>query len=265
MFNQQQQGFMPGFGGAPMGTGFQFGGVQPQNAPKIKNNLTQEEIMRLVQKDNQFTLALTEVEKLRAACNHRWADGTQDSIVEDPVTGICTCQICGYQFEPIAENTDKETLEEYVKNILDVLQTIKLLYIEMPEDVAREFFMVIPLIEKIPKLFERACSVYNKYSDVNVYGYNNRNMNAMQIFNMLQGTLAGQPMGQPMAPNYGYAQAPYGSNGFVATGVDPNAYNPQTAGFQYNPGMMAQPQQPAPEAAPAAEATNPADATNFKA
>lgn len=275
--DQNQFYSQPMFGGVPgglQGTGYQFNGMQPQQVPPMKNNLTQEEIQKLIQKENQFSLVVTETEKLRAICNHKWPemrDGKWDALVETD-TG-CKCMICGYEFDPIDIGTTNDSLLEAVKNILDILQTIKLLYLDMPTEVAREFYVIIPLIEKIPKLFEIACKSYSKYDNTNGYGFNNKNMNTMQMYNMLVGLLntpgapmPGQQWGQPqMNPNPAMGMGyPYGapmgqpmpwgaSNGFVAQ----PGYTPMTQGFQYDPQAQSQfMNAPAATPAPAVASTD---------
>ena len=269
-FNQQ----MPYGGlGYPMytGTGAQYMGVGPQNVPQMKNHLTQEEIQKLMQKENSFSLVVTETEKLRATCNHRLyapdATGKTDAITEDPVTGACRCAICGYEFRPIDTTTSVDTLKDSVADVLDILQTIKLIYVDMPDDVAREFYVIIPLMEKIPQLFERAVKNYVKYDNQNPYGFNNRNMNAVQLFNMMSGYLTGQvmpqmqqnPYQQPTMPNAMPGMNPYqqpmmgmmGSNGFVQQ----PGYMPNTMGYAYNPQQaQAAPQAQANPAVPVATA-----------
>ena len=273
--DQNQFYSQPMFGGVPgglQGTGYQFNGMQPQQVPPMKNNLTQEEIQKLIQKENQFSLVVTETEKLRAICNHKWPemrDGKWDALVETE-TG-CKCMICGYEFDPIDIGTTNDSLTEAVKNILDILQTIKLLYLDMPTEVAREFYVIIPLIEKIPKLFEIACKSYSKYDNTNGYGFNNKNMNTMQMYNMLVGLLntpgapmPGQQWGPQMNPNPAMGMGyPYGapmgqpwgaSNGFVAQ----PGYTPMTQGFQYDPQAQSQFMNP-PTAAPAPAAATTTD------
>lgn len=270
MFNNNMQ-----FGGVPQnfyGTGVQYSGMQPNQIPQVKNNLSQEEIQKLMKKENEFSLALTETEVLRAQCNHRWNEarnGQFDAIVEGP-DGVCRCAICGYEFEPVDMSTTEDSLKEVVKNTLDVLQTIKLLYLDMPATTAKEYYKIIPLIERIPKLFEMACKSYAKYDSTGMYGFNNKNMNTMQLYNMLANVLNGtQPMPQqpmynnpyqqPMQPGYnpnmmGYQQQPMmGSNGFVAQ----PGYMPNTMGYQYDPNAAQQQPaaNPAPAAAPAATAS----------
>lgn len=261
----------------PQGTGYQFMGG-PQMPTKINNFLSNEEIDKLIKKENQFSLQLTETEVLRGKCNHRSADGLHDTLVEDPATGISRCSICGYEFRPLPIQTSVESIQESCDTILDILQTIKLIYVSLPIEAA-EFFQLIPLIEKIPKLFEYAVKDYAKHERVDQYMYNNRNMSTLNLFQMLCGTMNQQPFnpGQQVDPSVAAAQQPYGFNpqaapmgnpyvapgfGMPTNGFGYNyGYNPQTVGYQF-------PGQPTPTAAPADAAAPAADATTtqtFKA
>ena len=201
-----------------------------------------------------------------------------DAITETP-DGTCRCAICGYEFSPIDITTTPDMLENTVRDMLDILQTIKMLYVDMPSDVARQFFTVIPTLERVPKLFERAAKSWMKYdTSGNGFGFNNRNMNTVNLFNMLSGYLSGgmnmpqqgymqQPnpamYQQPMGGMMPMGQPMMGSNGFVQQ----PGYVPNTMGYAYNPmmqPMMGQPMQQAqqPVAAPqAATGTAPAEAT----
>ena len=267
-------GFYNGMG-FPQGSGYVYNGM-PTAPQKINNVLTNEEIEKLVKKENQFSLQLTETEVLRAKCNHRMADGLKDAITEDPITGICKCGICGYEFRPIDAQVSPETIQESVDTILDFLHTIKLLYIGMPTEAAAEYFQIMPLIEKIPKLFEYAVKDYTKHENINPWGYSHNNMSTLNLFQMLCGGgmgMAQQPYAAPQmdpnaqaAPQFNYNQPqmapgyamPYGgmpTNGFGYNYGMPQqpGYMPQTNGFQYNPAPAAAPQAtPAAEAAPAA-------------
>lgn len=249
MFNGNVNGnFMGGapMMGYPMGTGYQFNPGQQVQQPKMMNTLTDEEIQKLVKKENQFSLQITETEKMRGICNHRNANGIGDAIIEDPATGECTCQICQYKFMPIDPSTSVESIKDSVANVVDIIQTIKLIYIDMPQEAAREYYQLIPLLEKLPTLFDYACKDYAKHENVNMYGYNgNRNMGALQLFQMLAGNMANgyqQPQGQPMMnpqmqPQQGMPNPAFQSNGFGYVG---NGYQPQMKGFQYSPDMTQQ-------------------------
>ena len=258
-------GMMNG-GFAPMGgTGYQFNpGYQGVNPIRRGNFLTDDEINELAKKTNRFNIALTKEERLRGQCNHQKADGTGDTLVENN-DGTSTCQICGYTFKPLdAYHTTRESLLESVADIIDILQTIKLLYFDMDSTAGREYFQIIPLIEKIPDLFDLAVKDYSKHENYNPYSYNTHNLGAFQMFNMLVGAMnsgAGyqqQPVYNNQQPQFNNGYMPnwtmgnpnpqmgpgmYGpSNGFGYAGAGMNmgpGYQAQTTGYQY--GM--QPQQ----------------------
>ena len=66
--------------------GYNYQGMN-QPMQKHGNVLSNEQIKSLQQKQQQFSLALTQEEYLRAVCNHRNMDGTGDTLVYDPETG----------------------------------------------------------------------------------------------------------------------------------------------------------------------------------
>lgn len=261
-----------------MGMGFNYGGI-PQNQQKIMNNLTAEEIQKLQQQHSQFSLGLTERESLQAACNHRVPDGSDDSLVYDKETGIVRCTICGYEFRPIEPDESYESIKDASDRIIDILQTIKMMYTDLPPQAAREYFQIIPLIAKVPQLFEFAAKNFAKH-EFNNWSYNHPNMGGMALLanlnnmfgatNMYQQPQMGAPMGapgmvpppQPMGMQAGFPQAAYGQNPFYGTPAPTPGYAPQANGFAYNPAAqpapqvaptVAAPQAPAAEAAPAAE------------
>ena len=247
MFDANNNGMMNN--GMPMMGGYAYQGMgQPMQ--KFNNALTPEQIKKLQQKGQQFSLAITEEEMLRGICNHRNAEGTADTLVFDPLTGEARCTICGYKFKPIEADASPDQIKEDVERIVDILQTIKLMYIDLPADAAKEFFPIIPLVEKVPQLFEFAAKNMTKHESYN-WQYNNKNMGAINMFNNLQNIFGAgmmpqanvqQPMGwgQPMAPNYPVANNGFGYPGASMPGAMPNpamnGYAPQTAGFQYVPG-----------------------------
>ncbi len=254
----------------PMMGGYQYGGYQPQQMPKVMNNLTEEEIKMLQQNRSKFNLGLTEREVLQARCNHRSADGTSDTLTFDPETGIATCTICGYQFRPIEPDAGYDTIKDSADRIVDILQTIKIMYTDLPREAANEYFQIIPLIEKIPDLFKFAAKSFAKH-EFGAWNYNQYNMNGVQMFqnlNNLFGQGFAQPQPQPQfngyAPNP--APAPFmnppqqmpGANPFGYPGAGAPAYAPQTAGYQYQPPVAPAPVAPTVQTPAAPEA---ADAT----
>ena len=246
------------FGGIyqPMGTGYQWNGMQPQS--KRMNVLTADEIQQLMKVENKFSLALTTTEKMKAACTHMKADGTGDALVQDPSTGNCTCQICGYTFRPLDPATaNEEFLQAAVDTIVDILQTIKLIWIDGSASTIREYYQSLPLIEKIPKLYEIAAKNFANHENSNAWGYAaTKNLGTLQMFGMLSGILngAGQPngvqFGQQMyqQPVYqqpmGFGQQPMMGGmpqGNPFGSVNPAQYQAHTSGFAYDPTQV-QPQ-----------------------
>lgn len=130
-------------------------------------------------------------------------DGIHDSLIENG-DGTVTCTICGYTFEGISYKP--EIIESYVKNILNAIQTTKLL-LNNPE-IAGKMYDCIPIIEKLPELFELASkenekkmnNYFNNTSFTNPWDYNknyntdfpgeyNRMESMQQLFNALSGTM----------------------------------------------------------------------------
>ena len=257
--------------GMPTMAGYNYQGMG-QAAPmqKFNNVLTEEEIKALMQKDKEFSLSITEDEYRRGICNHRNAEGTADTLVYDNNTGEARCMICGYKFRPIDSNTSLDQIKGSVADIIDILQTIKLMYIDLPPAASREFFQVIPLLEKVPMLFDYAAKNMTKHETTN-WAYSNRNMGAMSMFNNLANVFGGnmmnpgfqQPMNayaQPGAPvgmpSYNAGFAPQG-NAFGYPGAGNPAmmmggYQPQTQNFQYNPAAPVAPATPTVDVAPVA-------------
>lgn len=239
-----------------------------QMQTKQSSTLTQDEYAKLMRKENQFSLALTETDVTRGVCNHRTLDGMQDTLAQEP-DGSVRCQVCGYSFRPMDATTTPEDIKEACSLVVDILQTIKLLYIDMPINAQREYFQIIPLIEKIPQLFELAAKNFSKHENYGAWNYRGQNMSAMNLFSMLSGALnggapmmgqymngaqmnmgMGMPMGGPMMgqpmPNMGMPN-PAMSNGFGYVGqgapMMSGGYAPQTQNYQYAPAQGAADQQ----------------------
>lgn len=258
-------GFNPMYGANNMGQYQYTGMAQPSNV-KFDNILTPEQIKQLQQTHETFSLALTEDERLRSICNHRSADGTSDSLIYDDATGEARCTICGHSFKPISNTITIDQVKEAVDNVIDVIQTVKLMYVDLPKQAGAEFFQIIPLMQKIPTLTKYAIDNMNKH-ECNVWNYRNQNMGAMQMFQNLGsifGTMNNMTYQQPQYAGFqqqpntmpaGYPQA----NAFGYAGA--NQYVPGTnPAFQYNPNNAAPvqvaPSVNAPAAAPVAPATD---------
>lgn len=224
-----------------MGTGYQYNG-SPANgmgmASPYKSWLTQDELQNLSnQQSKKFSLEITDEERMRAICNHRTADGADDTLVmydNDEVR----CQICGAIFRPV-ENMSDDNVADICNAFVAVLETIKLYSVDIPPQTAREFFQIIAVAKKVPGFVKVALNNFEAHNNYNPFKYNNSNMDAFNVFSSI---INGQPVpGQPN-PYFGYQQS-YGTgynpypqqqpNQF--TGYQPNQFN----GYQpqYAPGM----------------------------
>ena len=265
--------FEQNFQQQPYGMGNMMMGGMPQQNPnnyRIASTLSPEQIKMLRDQGSTFSLGLTEEEMLRAICNHRSEDGLSDTLVYDPVTGTAKCTICGYEFRPIEPNVNFDSIKEDIKRVEDIIQTTKLMYIDLPQQAAKEYYPILGLLEKLPQLVEYAAKNMAKHDNYN-YMYDNRNMGAAAMFANLSNMFSNMSMNyqaQPQQPNYGYYNQPAGfpqgayqqpMNPFGFNGVAPQpapGYVPGTPGnFAYTPGATTPQPAPATQAAPAADAT----------
>lgn len=274
MFSTQQPQYGNNYGGYQ-----QYNGVNPQQVQKFSNSLTAEEIDRLKKKGSNFSLFPTEEEALRGVCNHRTADGTSDALVTDPATGEVYCTICGYRFRMVEPNLSAEDIKGTVDDLVDILQTIKFMYVDLPAEASRKYFQIIPLLEKVPQLFEYAAKNFNNHNLFN-WSYQNQGMGAWNMFNDLQARLGNgvyqsgygyqqpqqnfqgamnQPAGYPGAAYgqpQGAANPAYGQpNPFGYAGASQAGYQPQNTGFAYQPNQ-AVPNTAVPATTPAPAATD---------
>ena len=162
------------------GTGF-YNNNQQQQQKKVTSWLDKDVINQLRKKEEGWNLAVTEEEANRARCNHYDENGNPALIPN--VDGTYTCSICGYTFN-IMENYADQEVEQSCRVVEDLLQTIKIMYINLDPTVGREFFQILAFIKKIPKLYRVASNFWKKMQGGNVYQQGNQ-MNAFTIFNAL--------------------------------------------------------------------------------
>lgn len=254
--------------GNPMGF---MGGMVPnqQPMPKTGNWLNGDKFNLLQKGLSQFKLSVTEEELARGQCNHYNLNGTSALIPDQDGSGGSTCAICGTHFT--SRDFTQEDVENATQNILDILNTIKILYLSIDPSAALEYFQIIPFIEKIPQLYNIAVADFKRYEGVNnMVPAQNGNQNPFNIFSMMTmgynpGMMGGYPQQPPMAGYQGYPQQgapvtgypPQGAptmNGFaqqnpgfnpmygapVAPQQTPAGYQPQTQGYTFNPTGAAQ-------------------------
>lgn len=259
-YNNFGQGIFPGYGQAQMYNA-------PQKTPRFTNPLTEED-KKSLRNDAKFSLYVSDKDMKRAICTHK--DGNQISLKEN-ADGTVTCWICGETFRMVdaGENEVKAVTTDFV----DVLNSIKTYYLDIPEGVVREFFQMIPFIEKTPEMYDLALKNFKSYEMVTPTMYNP----SQQLFNFYDQVSAPgyymPPYGGFQQPQQGYGFAPqqpafqqpvYGApQGYAA----PMPQNVQpVGGFGYvdngmAPGMVqaqSAPQQPAAPVTPMPQPGTPA-------
>ena len=216
------------------GGGFQYG-MQQQPVRKWTNPLTKEQEQVLKQKSPAWTLEVPESQLLQSKCTHRDTVNHRFSVVPNE-DGSYTCTKCGKTFF-IVQKSPQE-IETYVNGIVDILETAKMLYVDMPDDAITTYYQMIPFLEKLPKIYETAASNFEQLTSAggtvqqaNMFG---------SPFGMLSNVVGATPfmqqpmqMGQPMMmgqPMYQQPMQQMGQpmmmggyqNGFVGTpGVNP--------------------------------------------
>jgi hypothetical protein len=264
-FNQPQQGgMMPQQQNGYVPYGMPFGGIpgyqQQYQAPKMHQLLSPEEINTLRQTGQGFSINIDPKDVMKSLCTHKY---NGQYAVNENKDGTYTCAICGATFKPI--DLTKEEVEAIVRQTLDILDTIKLMFADMPIDMGREYFPMMELIKKIPEFYQIAHNNFEKYTTINSYS-NPQNQYGNAFYNLSMATGGGfnnygmpmmapqpapmydpnqmnmyqqQPMMQPQQGMNMYQQQPQGMNNGYST-VTPQQ-NPFTNSFYQQP--MMQPQQ----------------------
>lgn len=237
------QGYATGMGNTQ---GMQY--AQMRNIqPLMTNPLTAEEEKLLITEQDTFDLKVQPKEIAEAVCTHK-KDG-RFQITPLGNNGECICNLCKAKFNP-AEVTEIYT-QEAVDAILNVLQTCKMIGVDMNNDVVRQFYTIIPYIKRIPKLYSMLVRIFEKYNMQNPVAQ----ASGPNVFNMFNSIMnpAIPIMAPQMDPNMMYGGYPYNMmqqnmvNGGV--GTSPLYQQPQMMQPPYNnvypqqqnPAMMNQP------------------------
>ncbi len=230
------------FNNAYPGAGY---GYANQKKAVSTNPLTEEELKYLAQKNPAFSLSVSKEEQLQAVCTHR-DKNTGEVKLRQNNDGTVTCMICGKTFRMI--DSSQDNIDKIFDAAVDALETTKVMYVDIPNDVCRQFFQMSPFISKAKGMYKIANDHFGQYgSALNPQMYNNTN--AAAFLASMYNTGYGYGMGMPPQPGvaYGYGQP-----------VAPGYAAPQ-------PGVAPAAPQPAPAPAPGvnvfdANASNPAPA-----
>ena len=209
----------------------------PMQPPKMTTGLTPEQVQELRNMKASFTLNVTPEETMMSKCYHKF-NGNVDTIPNPD--GSVTCRTCHATFN--IEEMSNEEVRDLCDRVINVLQTIKLFNVDMPDQWST-FFTIIPLINKIPELYKISCDVARKYQNGNnfsqtngLYGYSALNALTSPSYGM------GMPMnGMPGYPMNNNMNAQYGMSGYpMSTPMNGMAMNNGMPGYPMNNGMNSQ-------------------------
>lgn len=184
--------------------------------PANQNALTAEEIQILknARPTSKIDLTIDHNDVLRSMCTHK--DNGRDVVMQvNDGSGDVFCPICGRRWKPDMKN--KEEVQELVNELLDQMENAKWAG-DLPTDLTRELFTMIPLLNKYPDIHEYAMNTFNKYYSARGM-YNAQDTNIYGMYNSLFG--AGTP-----ATGYTPVQGYYGQQP-----INQNYYNNQPQGY----------------------------------
>ena len=197
----------------------------PRQAPKFTQPLTNEQIAKLRQGESAIDWRISEMDLLRASCTHKEKNGTSALIKKS--NGLWHCTICGADFS--MTYASEKQIQEAVDIIINFLQASKAMYLDAPESLIRNFYQIIPILEKFPTIYKLAWDNFNMHEDYNnnntqtVFGSDNNGFQALNNMIAYNNPIPQpspfmyqqEPIPQPnpydprfMDPRYGYPQTP---------------------------------------------------------
>ena len=133
--------------------------------PQAKNSqpLTQEEINHLKSMSGaeNLDIKISTDDILIAKCTHREKSGASSLINVGGNRWRCT--ICGQEFNMF--DGDVKDVEKAVNNMCDILQTAKTIYLDAPDHLTAQYYQQIPLLQKLPKIFQASLNNFSKYEN----------------------------------------------------------------------------------------------------
>lgn len=236
---------------------YQYG--QAVGTPKMTQPVSEEWRKKLQGQTGVFSLQFEQKDFVKASCTHKW---NNKLVLMPDNEGYMSCPICGERFHLLDDLSDQQ-IQELTDNWLDVLQTIKTIYLDISPEVAEKYFQFIPLLKKLPDLYKLANRNLHKYDPQGGMQQYGSGMNAFNTLSALTGPSMGNPLYQQQynmgmmnnqgtfnpamqngMMNMGYQQ-PYGQpQGFNYNMMGNNGMNyGQQNPFGYNGGVMQDPNQ----------------------
>jgi hypothetical protein len=234
--NWQQQPYA----GAPMQQQVMYQNYDPNmfgynpmaygSAPMPVNNnaLTPEEIQTLKNSRpaSAISLAVDHNDVLKSMCCHN--ENHRDIVVPlNDGSGNVWCPICKESWNP--DMKSKEEVQELVTLLIDQMQNAKWVG-DLPTELVRDLYTVIPLLKKYPDIHEYAMNTFNKYYS-NRGMYNAQDASIYGMYNSLFG---------PGTPQTGYMNQPVNYGGYYGQGQQQPIMQQQPVYNQAPQGYMPQ-------------------------
>lgn len=143
-------------------------------------------------------IQITQEDIDQAICTHRDATRTYAESTHNPNDpDEVRCAICGATFDIVNEVT-QEQIAALVKDITDALDTAKMLYVNVPDNLCREVFQIIAVLKQFDKIWAIASDQFQKFANPQgALGQANQYGSVFNNFNQLFGP---NPFQQPMQP-----------------------------------------------------------------
>lgn len=176
---------------SPYSNGMMYG---TQKDVQWTNALTPEEEKELHRGTSALSLEIPREDMLRAKCTHR-DPVTRQFTTRENGDGSVTCMKCGARFNPVSDVSPEE-IRKVIGGTIDILQTIKMTYIDMTPEIVQAYFVVLPFLEIAPKMYDAAMQTFSNV----VPGQGiSPNYAPGDIFNSLYSAVANPGMMNPSA------------------------------------------------------------------
>lgn len=182
-------------------TGVGYNAHNDYKKAKMTQLLTEDDLKLIRKQPNSFSLTISTEDSLIAKCTHKDPKTGEFAIrtLDDGITTVCT--VCGDHFHIVDYNKDVATKKCY--DVVDLIQTIKTLYVDIPRSYVEDIADMIPLLKLLPRLHEYALTNFEKYNGDTDGIYSNNAYGGFDMLNAISSPNTGMAnmggMAQPVS------------------------------------------------------------------
>ena len=218
-----------------------------------KSTLTKEEAQSM--RNHGFNLwDISDKEILESMCNHYDTDGNIALIPDG--NGTYECTVCHEKGIKFLKNLKVETVKKAVDNMLDIINSVKVLHFHQNSETMRGIYQIIPVLKRFPEAYKIAVSDFNSVvKNMNnymqpangIYASNPATAYTSPGFMNNNGIYGNTGMGYGNNPMFGQqqymgmGQQQPGANCYQSQGMMPNYYGQQPQQQGFAPGFNAGP------------------------